>query len=110
MVAAAALASARRMLKMTPIWPCRLAKLTQSDFGRISQCADHIWRYAAVLLPRLGAVVRTNPRTALLTPSLFVVGVLSGRVHEKEFILTPTELAGLAPPPPAINTAAAIAP
>jgi len=42
-VAAAALASARRMLKMTPIWPRRLAKLTQYDFEHFAQCAEHIW-------------------------------------------------------------------
>lgn len=42
-VAAAALASARRMLKMTPIWPHRLAKLTQYDFEHLAQCAEHIW-------------------------------------------------------------------
>lgn len=43
-VAAAALASARRQLKMTPIWPHRLAKLTRHDFEQIGQCADHVWR------------------------------------------------------------------
>ena len=33
------------MLKMTPIWPHRLAKLTQYDFEHLAQCAEHIWGY-----------------------------------------------------------------
>jgi hypothetical protein len=35
------------MLKITPIWPYRLAKLTHHDFEHIAQCAEHIWRYEA---------------------------------------------------------------
>lgn len=50
-VAAAALVSARRQLKITPIWPRRLAKHTKYDFEHIAPCADLIWRYLTQVVP-----------------------------------------------------------
>jgi hypothetical protein len=43
-VAAAALVAARRYLKITPLWPHRLAKATKWDYEGLSQCAEQIWR------------------------------------------------------------------